>query len=56
MRTNIEGIYGVGDVRDKSHKQIVTTASDGVTAAMMIDDYIRTQKSIDMLELAGEKN
>lgn len=33
MRTNIEGVYAVGDVRDKKLRQIVTAAADGAIAA-----------------------
>lgn len=38
MRTNIEGVYAVGDVRDKSLRQVVTACSDGAIAA---DDAIK---------------
>lgn len=33
MKTNIEGVYAVGDVRDKKLRQIVTAAADGAIAA-----------------------
>lgn len=33
MRTNVSGVYAVGDVRDGQLKQIVTAASDGAIAA-----------------------
>lgn len=37
MRTNIPGVYAVGDVRVKSLRQVVTAAADGAIAAM--DSY-----------------
>lgn len=39
MRTNIEGVYAVGDVREKSLRQVVTACADGAIAA---DDIIKS--------------
>ena len=39
MKTNIDNVYAVGDVRDKELKQIVTACSDGAAAV----DIIRRQ-------------
>ena len=36
MRTNIKGLYAVGDVRYKDFYQIITAASDGAIAALSI--------------------
>lgn len=33
MRTNIDGVYAVGDVRQKALRQVVTAAADGAIAA-----------------------
>lgn len=38
MRTNIEGVYAVGDVREKTLRQVVTACADGAIAA---DDTIK---------------
>ncbi len=38
MRTNIEGVYAVGDVREKTLRQVVTACADGAIAA---DDIIK---------------
>lgn len=38
--TNIKGIYAAGDVTDSLYKQIITSASDGATAALAINEYI----------------
>ena len=39
MRTSIDGIYAVGDVREKSLRQVVTAGADGAIAA---DDIIKS--------------
>lgn len=36
MQTEVQGIYAVGDIRDKEIRQIVTAASDGAIAAKEI--------------------
>ena len=40
MRTEIQGVYAVGDVREKKVRQIVTAASDGAIAGIMAERYI----------------
>lgn len=40
MRTNIAGIYAVGDVRHKLLRQVVTAVGDGATAAFHAEKYI----------------
>jgi len=37
MRTNVKGVYAVGDCRIKPLRQVVTAASDGAIAAMDIE-------------------
>ncbi len=39
MRTNIDGVYAAGDVREKSLRQVVTACADGAIAA---DDIIKS--------------
>lgn len=39
MRTNIHGVYAVGDIREKSLRQVVTACADGAIAA---DDIIKS--------------
>ena len=39
MRTNVDGVYAVGDVREKSLRQVVTACADGAIAA---DDIIKS--------------
>ena len=40
MRTDIPGLYAVGDVRNGPFKQIITAASDGAVAAHAAAEYI----------------
>lgn len=44
METNIPGVYGVGDVRQKKFRQITTAMSDGTIAALNAERYIRSLK------------
>ena len=39
-KTNIDGVYAIGDVRTKKVRQIITAASDGAVAAGYIEEYI----------------
>lgn len=39
-RTNIAGVFAVGDVRVKEVRQIVTATADGATAAHYIEEYL----------------
>jgi thioredoxin reductase (NADPH) len=36
METNIKGVYATGDIRDKRHRQITTSVSDGTIAALEV--------------------
>jgi thioredoxin reductase (NADPH) len=40
METSVPGIFAAGDVRQKSARQVVTSAGDGATAAIRADHYI----------------
>jgi len=40
MRTNIPGVYAVGDCRIKPLRQVITAAADGAVAAMNIEKYL----------------
>lgn len=39
-RTEIDGVYAVGDVRTKALRQIVTAVADGATAVQFAEEYI----------------
>ncbi len=42
MRTSIDGVFAVGDVRTTPLRQIITAASDGAIAAVSAERYIQT--------------
>lgn len=46
MRTNIPGIWAIGDVRNTPYKQAVVAAADGCIAAMSIDQFLNRRKSV----------
>jgi len=46
-RTNINGIYAVGDLRNNYAKQIVISASEGCIAALDAAKYVENQKMSD---------
>ncbi|SFQ26380.1 thioredoxin reductase (NADPH) [Lachnospiraceae bacterium XBB1006] len=41
MKTNIEGVFAVGDVRKKKLRQVVTAAADGAVAAMEVFSFLQ---------------
>ncbi len=40
MKTNIEGVYAAGDVREKEFRQITTAVADGTIALLSAEKYI----------------
>ena len=40
MKTNIDGVFAAGDIREKNLRQVVTAASDGAIAAVEAGKYI----------------
>ncbi len=44
-KTNIEGVFAVGDVRTKSVRQIVTAASDGAVAVHFAEEYLAEKRA-----------
>lgn len=40
MKTNIEGVFAAGDVREKEFRQITTAVADGTIAALNAEKYI----------------
>ncbi len=43
-RTNIEGVYAVGDVRAKALRQVVTAIADGAVAVHFAEEYLLKNK------------
>lgn len=46
MKTSIEGVYAVGDVRNTPLRQVITAASDGATGAVYALKYIDSLKGV----------
>ena len=44
MSTNSPGVFGAGDIKHKRFRQISTAVSDGTTAALAAEAYLRTKK------------
>lgn len=42
MMTNIEGLFAIGDVRDKTLRQLVTASSDGAIAALAANRFVKS--------------
>jgi thioredoxin reductase (NADPH) len=42
LETSVPGIFTAGDVRDKSTKQVASSAGEGASAALMIREYLKT--------------
>ena len=40
MKTNLEGVFAVGDTRVKKVRQMVTATSDGCIAAVIANRYL----------------
>lgn len=43
-KTNIEGVFAIGDVRTKLFKQLTTATSDGTVAALMAEKYLNSKE------------
>ena len=46
MATSMEGVWAIGDIRNTPFKQAVVAASDGCIAAMEVDRFINSRKSV----------
>jgi len=46
MKTSVDGVFAIGDIRNTDYKQVVVAASDGCIAAMSIEKFLYNRKSI----------
>lgn len=45
-RTNIDGVFVAGDVREKEIRQLTTATADGTTAALLAEKYLSKLKGV----------
>ena len=43
-KTNIPGVFAIGDVRQKALRQVVTAVADGAVASYYADEYLAEQE------------
>lgn len=43
MKTSIDGVYAVGDIRSKKYRQVITAVSDGAIAGIAVRKYLSTK-------------
>ena len=56
QKTNLEGVYGAGDVCVKNLRQVVTAVSDGAIAATSLEKYVSDlHEELQIPELRGEE-
>ncbi len=41
MKTSLDGLYAIGDVRENSVKQVVASAGDGAVGALNVVKYVK---------------
>ncbi|KAL3817804.1 hypothetical protein ACHAXA_002671 [Cyclostephanos tholiformis] len=46
MKTSVDGVYAIGDIRNTDYKQVVVAASDGCIAAMSIEKFLNKRKMV----------
>ena len=55
METSVDGVFAVGDVRDKYLRQVSTAIGDGATAATAAERYIEEQEDFRKNVVESEK-
>ncbi len=53
LKTSIDGIWAVGDVREQLTKQIATAVGDGTTAAVSASQYVESLRDRKRAAIAG---
>ena len=48
MKTSVEGVYAVGDVRNTPLRQVITAAADGAVGAVYATKYVQALKEISV--------
>ncbi len=56
QKTNMDGVYGAGDICEKDLRQVVTAVSDGAIAATSLEKYITATKEKHHIETVVYQN
>jgi thioredoxin reductase (NADPH) len=54
LRTSLDGVWAVGDVRAQLTKQIATAVGDGTTAAVSASQYVEARRDRERARAGGE--
>jgi len=46
MKTSVDGVYAIGDIRNTDYKQVVVAAADGCIAAMAVEKFLNNRKMV----------
>lgn len=46
LKTNVEGIYAIGDIRPKRLRQVVTAVADGALAATILEKVVEDKREV----------
>jgi len=55
MATNLEGVFAVGDVREKALRQVATAVGDGAIGGVAAERYIAESAYFDQQIMGGQK-
>jgi thioredoxin reductase (NADPH) len=47
MRTSVQGVFAVGDIRNTPLRQVITAAADGALAVYGVQEYLIENEFID---------
>ena len=48
MKTSIEGVYAIGDIRNTPLRQVITAVSDGAIAGVEVSKYISQNVTVNI--------
>ena len=48
MKTNLDGVYAIGDIRNTPLRQVITAVSDGAIAGVNVSKYVLNSEKIEI--------